>query len=198
MGVGQEDVSPSLHDYAPALLKGRTDFSLNYYLHAGETAFNGNDSAADNLFDAALLSRRIGHGFALVKRPELVPLLLKRKVAIEVCPISNQVLGYAQNFQNHPATWMMEVGLPVTLSPDDPGTLGYDSVTSDWWVAFVTWDMDLASLKQLAYNSLEHSALEGADKQAALSRWHVQWDAFVRKWSQVTNTDTADCIGCAD
>ena len=45
-----------------------------------------------NIVDAILLNTtRIGHGYALSKHPQLMKLVKDRNIAIEVCPISNQV-----------------------------------------------------------------------------------------------------------
>ena len=96
--------------------------TLGLYLHAGETSWGGrgapgcadNDdgpggdsgstvcsastgAAARNLFDAALLARRIGHGLALPKYPSLMRRVADVQTsvaAIEVCPISNQITIY--------------------------------------------------------------------------------------------------------
>ncbi|KAH1008710.1 hypothetical protein HUJ05_009243 [Dendroctonus ponderosae] len=64
---------------------------LKFFLHAGETdEFGGTDL---NLVDAILLnSTRIGHGFALPKHPKLMKMVKSQNIAIELCPISNQVL----------------------------------------------------------------------------------------------------------
>ena len=46
----------------------------------------------ENLYDAILLNAsRIGHGYGIVKHPLLMEEVMRRGVALEVCPISNQV-----------------------------------------------------------------------------------------------------------
>ena len=52
-----------------------------------------------NLVDAVLLNTtRIGHGFAITKHPQVMKQVLEKDIAIEVCPISNQV--HSSNHSN--------------------------------------------------------------------------------------------------
>lgn len=63
-----------------------------FFAFTGETDFQGHD-VDENLFDAVLLnSTRLGHGFALMKHPKLKEEARRKKIAVELCPISNQVL----------------------------------------------------------------------------------------------------------
>jgi adenosine deaminase CECR1 len=96
-----------------------------------------------------------------------------------VCPVSNQVLGYVSDLRSHPAVAYINAGIPVVLSPDDPGVMRH-TFSYDYYEAFMAWDLDLRELKQLAMNSLLHSAMGPEEKQRALDAWRKRWAEFVQ------------------
>lgn len=154
---------------------GRRGITLPLYLHSGESNWTENE----NVLDAILLdSRRIGHGLALFKHPLLMQIVKERGIAIEVCPISNQVLGYVADLRNHPAVLYINSGLPVVICPDDPG-IWKCSFSYDFYAAFMAWGLDLKCLKQLAMNSLLYSAMAPEEKERALRHWHEKWAKFI-------------------
>jgi adenosine deaminase CECR1 len=153
----------------------RRGITLPFYLHSGESNWTENE----NVLDAILLdSRRIGHGLALFKHPMLMRIVKERGMAIEVCPISNQVLGYVADLRNHPAVLYINSGLPVVICPDDPGVWKC-SFSHDFYAAFMAWGLDLRCLKQLAMNSLLYSAMAPDEKENALRVWHEKWAKFI-------------------
>jgi adenosine deaminase CECR1 len=154
---------------------GRRGLTLPFYLHSGESNWTENE----NVLDAVLLdSRRIGHGLALFKHPLLMQRVKERGIAIEVCPISNQVLGYVADLRNHPAVLYIANGLPVVVCPDDQG-IWRATFSHDFYAAFMAWGLDLKDLKQLAMNSLLYSAMAPEEKERALRYWRGKWEEFI-------------------
>ncbi|MGB3849031.1 MAG: hypothetical protein WA958_03630 [Tunicatimonas sp.] len=148
---------------------------LPLFLHDGES-----DWASENLYDAVTLgSRRIGHGFNLFLFPSLQEAVRERDIAIELNPLSNQILGYVGDLRVHPARAWLQRGIPCTISPDDPGVFGYEGVTPDYWAIFLAWELDLRAIKQLLINSISYSALSEAEKQTAMQHWQGRWNKFI-------------------
>ncbi len=151
------------------------NITLPLYLHSGESNWMENE----NILDAILLdTKRIGHGISLFKHPLLMQIVKERDIAIEVCPISNQVLGYVADLRNHPAVLYINSGLPVVICPDDPG-IWKCTFSDDFYAAFMAWGLDLKCLKQLAMNSLIYSAKNQQDKDRARESWKKKWVDFV-------------------
>jgi adenosine deaminase CECR1 len=61
-------------------------------------------------------TKRIGHGFAVVKYPNILKIVKKMKIGIEVNPISNQVLKLVDDLRNHPAAVLFSDDYPVVIS----------------------------------------------------------------------------------
>ncbi len=179
--VEEEDHSHGNLYFVEELLAARREaerrgFTLPLYLHSGETS----RAASENLYDAVLLgARRIGHGLALARHPLLMELVREHDIAVEVCPISNQILGYVPDLRSHPAVSLLNAGIAVVLAPDDPGIMRH-TLSHDFYEAFLAWDLDLRDLKQLARNSLVYSAMDEQEKRRALVEWEARWATFVR------------------
>lgn len=90
--------------------------------HCGETLDVGTETDG-NLVDALLLgSKRIGHGFALAWHPYVMQQMKKQNVCVEVCPISNEILGLTPRISGHTVYNMLANDVHCTISTDN-GTL---------------------------------------------------------------------------
>ncbi|KAG9102371.1 hypothetical protein FS749_004157 [Ceratobasidium sp. UAMH 11750] len=141
--VAQEDTGRPLIYYVESLLRFQAEtkkrgLDIPFILHAGETLDDGG-AADSNLYDALLLgTKRIGHGFSLAKHPLLMKMCKERGVAIEVCPISNEILRLTSSMPMHPLPVLLNNGLSVALCPDDPSVFGNMGLSFDFYQASAT------------------------------------------------------------
>lgn len=201
--VGQEDLGRPLKDLTPELFWFRKrcveeGLEIPFFFHCGECLGDG-DETDENLFDALLLgTRRIGHGFSLYKHPLLIDMVKEKRILVESCPISNEILRLTSSIQSHPLPALLARGVPVALCNDDPAILGQDTngMSHDFWQALQGWEnLGLAGLGSLAENSVRWAAFEDQNskewvhdiKQATLGRstrarrmqeWAVEWERF--------------------
>ena len=119
--VGFEDPGQTLFYWVPILLEAESNIlnsdpnekPMKFFFHAGES---DRKTVQANLIDAVYLnSSRIGHGFGIQEFPELWPLLEKKDILIETCPISNQLLGLIVDQRNHPIGHMLRHSVNPSL-----------------------------------------------------------------------------------
>lgn len=201
--VGYENLGRTLRDLLPELFWFRKQcaqegVSIPFFFHAGETLGDGDPTDA-NLFDAVLLgTRRIGHGYSLYKHPLLVDMVKEKRILVESCPISNEVLRLCGSVMAHPLPALLARGVPCCLCNDDPAMMGQGTagMSHDFWQALQGWEnLGLAGLGSLAENSVRWSAFEDEDnaawvdniKKASLGdgikarrvkEWQIQWEQF--------------------
>jgi adenosine deaminase len=132
--------------------------------HAGE---EGN---ADYVWEAIdiLKIQRIDHGNNSLQDPNLVAEIIKRNMALTVCPLSNKALQVVPDLHDHPLKKMMEMGLKVTVNSDDPAYFG-GQVNQNYIEIQKALDLTKKDLYELAKNSFSYSLLSKNKKMLYLS-----------------------------
>lgn len=189
--VGNENALQPLIYYMEPLLRfqQRTkelNLQIPFIFHAGETL--GDGSKADmNLYDAILLgTKRIGHGFSLFKHHKLIEICRERKIAVECCPISNEILRLTSSVLMHPLPALINQGVPVALCSDDPAIFGNMGLSYDFYQVLVSSDLTtLTTLGEICRDSLEYSTLEPENKRRAISLWEKRWMHFCESVSNM-------------
>lgn len=125
--VGEEGNGRPLRDFIPELLQFRKDceeakLDIPFLFHCGETLEIGSDTDG-NVLDALLLnSKRIGHGFALARHPYIMERMKEKNICLEVCPISNEILGLTPRVNGHSMYNLLANNVHCTVSSDN-GTI---------------------------------------------------------------------------
>lgn len=122
--VGEEAKGRPIRDFVPQFLRFRTKcdeagYEIPFLFHCGETLDIGTQTD-HNLLDALLLnSRRIGHGFALKQHPYVMEQMKARGVCVEVCPISNEILGLTPRIGGHAMYQLLANNVHCTVNSDN-------------------------------------------------------------------------------
>lgn len=171
--VGPEELGRPLADLVPELFWFKKQcreayIDIPFYFHSGETLGSG-DEVDENLFDAVILgTRRIGHGFSLYKHPLLMDMVKDKRILIESCPISNEVLRLTSSILSHPLPALLARGIPCCLSNDDPSLLGHNGsgMSHDFWQALQGWEnLGLEGLASMAENSVRWATFDDCDSR---------------------------------
>ena len=70
---------------------------------------------------------RIGHGVRSLENLEVVKLLAKEKIPLELCPTSNLNTAIFQSISEYPIKKLMELGVIVTINSDNRTVSGTTS-----------------------------------------------------------------------
>ena len=87
----------------------------------GTTTHAGEICGAKSVDEAIKLGvTRVGHGVRSCESEETIINLLKENILLEVCPGSNIALGLYSSLDDHPINFLLNKGVPVSISTDDP------------------------------------------------------------------------------
>ena len=110
--AGAEALFPT-REFAPlfSIIRG---LDIPFTIHAGEA--DGPDSIRDAIRFGAC---RIGHGVRCLEDPELVELLCKKQIPLELCPTSNIQTRIFPSFDAFPLRKLLSAGLKITINTDN-------------------------------------------------------------------------------
>jgi len=108
---------------------------------------------------------RVDHGVRSSDDPELMTHLVKTRMPLTVCPLSNTKLCVFDDMSQHNILDMLEMGVCVTVNSDDPAYFG-GYMTENFVALSQALGMTKDQAKQLVQNSIEASFTDEARKRA--------------------------------
>ena len=134
--------------------------------HAGE------EGPAQNIIDAEdmLGVSRVDHGVRCTEDRKLVQALVKSRMPLTVCPLSNIKLKVFEDMSQHNIVDLLRKGLCVTINSDDPAYFG-GYMTDNFLAVADAHPMTDEEAAQFTYNAIEASFVP--DEQKAQMREKV-------------------------
>ncbi|MGP7959713.1 adenosine deaminase [Sanguibacter sp. A247] len=116
----------------------------------------------------ALAPDRLGHGVRAAEDPALLDVIVKRGIALEVCPDSNVSLGVYPALEQLPLRTLVDAGARVALGADDPLLFG-PRLAAQYSHARTTHGFSDSDLAHLARSSIDASYASPATRARLLA-----------------------------
>lgn len=137
---------------------------MPFTIHSGET---GN---LENVREAYELgARRIGHGIALRKDPELMQAYAKAGIGVEMCPTSNFQTKAAAGWEDYPLRQFVDAGIKVSINTDNR-TVSGTTMTKELTKVYEQYGQDDELILTLLRNAAE-TAFDPDIKEILETKW---------------------------
>ncbi|MCW5235814.1 adenosine deaminase [Verminephrobacter eiseniae] len=147
---------------------------LHLVAHAGEEGPPAYIWSALNV----LRVERIDHGVQAVHDAALMQRLAHQRIALTVCPLSNQKLCVFPSLAQHNLGRLLDAGLAATVNSDDPAYFG-GYINENFTQVFAATGLTARHAYQLAFNSFEASFACNADKRLWQHQLKESFERFV-------------------
>lgn len=166
---GNESLHPATQ-YVDVFREAKA-LGLRRVAHAGEA--DGAESVSSAIID--LNAERIGHGVRAIDNPDLMNLLKRSQIPIEVCITSNVMTGAVPSMHEHPVKQFLQQGLKVTINTDDP-TMFNCTLNDEYSLLLGVFQCSFQDIKKVCYNALESSFLDRVERIQFEKIFNDAWD----------------------
>ncbi|MER6266285.1 adenosine deaminase [Streptomyces sp900105755] len=118
---------------------------------------------------------RVDHGLRCLEDPQLVERLVRERIPLTLCPLSNVRLRAVDVLADHPLPAMIDAGLLCTVNSDDPAYFG-GYVADNYHAVRDALGLSREQMRGLARNSFLASFLD--DDEELRARYLAEVDAF--------------------
>ena len=117
--------------------------------------------------------------------------VIEKDIAIELMPISNQVLNLVRDLRNHPGAHLLADNIPLVISNDYPGFWNAKGLSYDFYytiMGLAANDAGVKTLKALIWNSIKYSGMNEAEKEKAYALLTSEW------WDYMDHVSISDIL----
>ena len=163
VGLDSSELGHPPEAFAAVFERARTE-GLRAVAHAGEEGPPGYVWQALDLLHA----ERIDHGVRCEEDAALLERLVRERVPLTICPLSNVKLRVVDRLEDHNLRRLLERGVRVSIHSDDPAYFG-GYVGDNYLAAAEALGLSREDLVTIARNSIEATFLDDGAKAELLA-----------------------------
>ena len=151
---------------------------LRITAHAGECK----NCPAANVYEAVeiIQADRIGHGVHAMEDVNIIDLLARKKIPLEMCPTSNLQTDAITGLGQHPLLSFYRLGIPVTVNTDDP-SISNITLTDEYIVSCQGIGVPFSVLKEMIMNAAQAAFLPPKERHKLVKWFEQALQAFTVK-----------------
>ena len=172
VGLASSELGHPPEKFARVFARCR-ELGLRLVAHAGE---EGPPAYIWSALDV-LKVERIDHGVQAMKDPALMARLVKDRIALTVCPLSNLKLRVFPDLTAHNLGHLLDAGIVATVNSDDPSYFG-GYINQNFTETFAALGLTAQHAFQLAHNSFEASFIDEPLKAKYCDRLSAAFETF--------------------
>lgn len=146
---------------------------LHITVHAGEADGPESVRAAVEILGA----QRIGHGIHAIENSDVIKLLYKREITLEVCPTSNFQTGAVSRLTLHPILDLFRLRLRVTINTDDP-SVSDTTLSDEYAVSISAIGLQKRDIYHNLRNAVEAAFIPEEERPQLRERFRQELAAF--------------------
>ena len=147
------------------LFKYAKKLRIPFTIHAGEA--RGKESIKSAIEMGA---KRIGHGLNYEEDLEIVNLLKKNKIALEMCPTSNIQTKAITDFKKYPLYKLYKNGIMTTINTDNR-TVSNTNLSKEYELLLNNFPLTINDLIKMNEYAIKSSFLNNEDKNNLLDKY---------------------------
>ena len=163
VGLDSSEVGFPPEPFAPVYRRAAAA-GLRRVAHAGEEGPPAYVKSALEVLGA----ERIDHGVRAIEDADLLAEIIRRRIPLTMCPLSNVKLRVFGQLRQHNLKTFLDRGALVTVNSDDPAYFG-GYVGANYAQAAAALELSRRDLAVLARNSIEASFLERPHKERLIA-----------------------------
>lgn len=141
---------------------------IPFTIHAGEA--DGKDSISSAISFGA---KRIGHGVRITESSDLIKLVKKKNILLEICPTSNIQTSIFKNYQEHPIKKFYDNFIPISINTDNR-TVSNTTLTKEYQYLIDNLNFTINDLININKNSIMHTFLSSEEKDILYKEYNKE------------------------